>query len=185
MLRAAHAALTSARPHFLRHFSAFHAHTICHAAVASGCDRDKYIAKCFAEQGSFLNGSTSELTREQTFDIFATFAEEVSGGKVSRAGLVEIALTRKPVDYYMKAWAECKVGIATGVMGSPKHVIDGSVLTGTDSEWEVADYKAKLLALPVAGRDAGKQTMPMAAVVALAAAAGAALALLVSKRRCS
>jgi hypothetical protein len=85
------------------HFSASHAQIICHAAVAAGCDREHYIAKCFEMQHLFLNGATAELTREQTFGIFADFAEAVSHGKVSRASLVELAMTRKPIDYHMKA----------------------------------------------------------------------------------
>jgi hypothetical protein len=62
-------------------------------------------------------------------------------------------------------------------MGSPKHVIDGVLVTGTDSEWEVADYKAKIATLPVPG------SRLRAGTVAAALAMGVAALMLAMKSR--
>ena len=156
------------------HFSAMHGMIIGHAAVAGGCDRDAYISAVFAQQEKILNNATVDLSREQMFAIYADIAEQTSGGKVKKAELVQLAMTRKPIDYHMKAWAECKIGIAAGVMGSPKHVVDGKVLTGTDSAWGVAEYKAKAASLPAPG---------VAKTRAIAAAAALAVLALVLARR--
>ena len=149
------------------HFSAFHALVVCHAGVAMGMDRDAYIERVFAVLDTIANARTAKLTREETFKIFVDIAVATTGGNINSAELLRQCMTREPVDFYMTAWRECKIGITAGVMGSPKHVIDGSLVVGTDSEWTVAEYAAKIATLPAPG-GVQQQAQRAAAVAALA-----------------
>jgi len=135
-------------------------------------DRDAYIKACFSNLDRFKNALTQDMTRKQVFAIFADLAKS-AGSKLSTDELVERAMG-KGQD---AAWKEFKVGIARGVIGTPKHVIDG-VLVKTDSEWKVADYQ-KMMEEQKAARMTG--AAGKAAGVAVGLAAGVAVAALLVK----
>lgn len=146
------------------HMSAYMAMAMAHV---EGVNRDAYIKAAFACQERFMNEKTAALTRKQIFGIFADIAkdEAKTGYPLTKEQLVEKAMDWKGAQF--PAWTEMKIGIFAGVAGTPKHVIDGAVVVGTDSEWAVEDYKKKIATLPVPGR--AKLAVAITAAVAVAA----------------
>ena len=113
---------------------------MCMAHV-EGVDRQAYVKACFDNQDKFSNRATKGLTSDQIFTIFADFVEDKSGK--SQEQLVKEAL--RIATSSTSAWQEFKHGIEAGVIGVPKHVIDGVVMK-TDSSWKVEDYEAMIAA---------------------------------------
>lgn len=83
------------------------------------------------------------LFSTQTFAIFAEIAARACG--CDKESVIGAAQDWEAAT--SPAWSEMKVGIAAGVAGSPKHVIDGKIVADTDSGWGVAEWKAKLALL--------------------------------------
>ena len=141
-------------------------------AQVDGVDRDAYIKACYSNMDRFKNAATQDMARKEVFAIFADLAKS-TGCKLSKEELVERAMG-KGQD---AAWKEFKVGIIRGVIGTPKHVVDG-VLVKTDSEWKTPDYKKMIKERKAAGvRGAAGKVVGVAAGVA----AGVALAALLVK----
>eukprot|EP00467_Chlorarachnion_reptans_P014204 CAMPEP_0114523324 /NCGR_PEP_ID=MMETSP0109-20121206/21229_1 /TAXON_ID=29199 /ORGANISM="Chlorarachnion reptans, Strain CCCM449" /LENGTH=210 /DNA_ID=CAMNT_0001704629 /DNA_START=75 /DNA_END=707 /DNA_ORIENTATION=+ len=136
------------------HLNAFPAH--CSVKVVERNTpqlRNKYISALYENQERYMNDSTEAFTRKQVLKIFAEIAEEVGVfSPANYTGLSEVPHQDSFVaecgnfkDVVWHAWAEQKYAITEfGIAGAPKHVIEGELISDTESSWTSKEWRQVL-----------------------------------------
>jgi 2-hydroxychromene-2-carboxylate isomerase len=130
------------------HPQAFAAH--CAAALVGhkkGSEaRAIYEAACFEHQDTYMNAALGDCRKSDVSAVFCQIAEDaglLDEDTITTTGGQESLFTR---DYFLKhcndwelaakpAYTEHKVALAYGVYGTPKHVIDETLIPDTESSW--------------------------------------------------
>mmetsp|Transcript_18383 Transcript_18383/g.64571 ORF Transcript_18383/g.64571 Transcript_18383/m.64571 type:complete len:168 (+) Transcript_18383:216-719(+) len=125
------------------HYSALLVKKQCGDAVYS-----KYIAALFENRAKFKNADI-QLSKADMDTAFADIAEGCGllGGEFSRAEFLDKCSNWKQ-GHVWAAYGEFKEALALGVFGIPKHIVDGVLLTCTESVWGVEEWRAKLADVP-------------------------------------
>ena len=106
-----------------------------------------FIDACFANQD--LYRATGDSRPSEVDAIFATIAD--------KAGIFSADFTKEYFLDHISDWddivkptyAEHKVALEYGVFGTPKFVIDGKLVEGTESSWGHEEWETKLKELLV------------------------------------
>jgi hypothetical protein len=139
---------------------AFHAQAFPGQCAAYLLEQEKgpdakmqFIDACFEHQHEYTNTALPDPTKSEIKRAFANIAQ--------RAGLLDECDLRGPADNKLSyddfltrmddwetvvkpAYAEHKIALGYGVFGTPKHVIHGKLIPGTESTWGVDEWKTKL-----------------------------------------
>ena len=105
----------------------------------------EFINACYQHQHTFMNAAVGDAKKSEIDAIFADIA--------NKAGVLdETTFTRNDFlanihnwDLAIKpAWTEHKEALAFGVVGTPKSVIDGMLVTDSDSSWGPDEWAKEL-----------------------------------------
>lgn len=133
-------ALTALPIHFNSMIALCGAHAVKQKAGDEGLA--KYIEVCFANQEKFSNDATLDMTRAQVIDVFA----ELAAGAFEwdfKAAIADKMKNDWPGSI-MPAFGNIKSASSAGVFGTPKHVIKGSLVDKTESDWTGDQWAEKL-----------------------------------------
>lgn len=125
----------------------------CHHAVRDSLGPsagDIYMKHLFQEQKRYMNDAAKDMTPDQVLNVLADIAAEVG---IFDEGLSRAEFLQHSQDWEsttMPAYKAHKFAVSLGVFGTPTHVIDGSIVTDTDSEWGPEEWASKLSGLPPA-----------------------------------
>jgi len=104
-----------------------------------------FVNACFHQQDKYMNAAVGDARKSEIDIIFVNIALdcnviEEKDTDSFLAGMHDWDTGIKP------AWTEHKEALALGVVSTPKHVIDGVLMEGTESAWgkdEWAEYLSK------------------------------------------
>jgi 2-hydroxychromene-2-carboxylate isomerase len=130
------------------HHQSFTAHS---AAYLIGMEKGnearlRFEKACFAKQDRYVDTAVEGMSKEEVRLVFATIAEE--------EGLFDDATMLTKEDFLVSltdhkqvvlpTWSEHKQALAAGVFKAPQHVVEGKLVPGTDSSWDMEHYEAYL-----------------------------------------
>ena len=108
-------------------------------------DKMKFIDACLENQTKIMNDAIGDSRPSEVIAVFADIAQEAGifdQEKLTREYFLEnvnkFDMTVKP------AWVEHKFALSQGVFGTPKFVIDGKLMAGTESSWGADEWEEKL-----------------------------------------
>lgn len=105
----------------------------------------KFIDACYENQELFMNAAVGDARRSEVDAIFANIAE--------KCGVLEEKILTKDEflgnihdwDLAVKpAWTDHKRALGLGVFAVPKSVIDGNLITDSDSSWGPEEWGERL-----------------------------------------
>lgn len=108
----------------------------------------RFVDACYQNQEKYTKDALGDARKSDVIAVFADIAEN--------AGLFDAdgdeGLTKEKfvqeIDDWEKAvkpaYAEHKIALSYGVYGTPKHVIDDSLVTDTESVWGPDEWTEKL-----------------------------------------
>lgn len=104
-----------------------------------------FIDACYTHQGMYMKAAMPD---PRPSEVRAVFGEIAKGAGLVDNGSLSLAEFIKEMEDWDKtvgpARTEHREALQYGVFGTPKHVIDGSLIADTESAWGVKEWEEKL-----------------------------------------
>jgi hypothetical protein len=107
--------------------------------------RMQFIDACFQNQESYMNSAVGDARRSEVDAIFADIAEQC--GILDEKELTKEHFLAKIHDWEIAvkpAWTNHKEALAQGVFAVPKSVIDGTLVTDSESSWGPEKWEERI-----------------------------------------